>query len=149
MFEDIRFLLKTATACFFFAGVAAWFLPKMLVEHEELVIQSLSVEELVSRILAKENILLLDVRNALLYDISHIPGAVNFPESDWVSKRAIELTRDRYELVVVYCSSSVCGDSKQVAHLLLQHGVTRVSVLTEGWAGWEAHMQEPSGGDGR
>jgi rhodanese-related sulfurtransferase len=142
MVQDIKILLGSVVVCFILACIAVPFWPEASQQDLKYTGESISAERLSLDLAAGKEMLILDVRASLLYDIGHISGAVHFPESDWNGPRLANFTRDRSRWVVVYCSDASCDDSKKVAQLLIEKGLNNVSVLTTGWTGWTAYQQQ-------
>lgn len=66
----------------------------------------------------------------------HLPGALNIPH-DEIRARAAEQLPDKEALIVVYCASSSCQNSKMAAQILAQMGYVNVQEFVEGKQGWE------------
>ena len=86
-----------------------------------------------------EEVLVIDARSSLFYERGHIPGAISLPrekvESN-VRDVAGELRRKNKKAFLVYCSNVECEDSKRVAFLLYQQGITPIMVYAGGWDEW-------------
>ncbi|HUQ01195.1 MAG TPA: rhodanese-like domain-containing protein [Kofleriaceae bacterium] len=65
----------------------------------------------------------------------HLPGAVALPP-DELTPRLAALALDRTKPVVVYCASSTCANSHQVATKMAQLGYADVRVYEGGKADW-------------
>jgi len=105
-----------------------------------------STEEL-RHILADKSATVFDVRPALEFSISHIPGAVNVAQKPGTSKAlyisdAAEIGRvvggDKSKPVVLYCNGPFCGKSKRVSEDLLAAGFTNVKRYQLGMPVWRA-----------
>ena len=75
--------------------------------HSQLLIQVLAAEperialaELKRLLDAKENVILVDVRNQLQYNLGHLPGAISMPFPDGIEARHQTLPPDG--LIVLY-----------------------------------------------
>ncbi len=82
---------------------------------------------------AKDEVLLLDVREMNEWSMFHIPGAMHVPLAE-VSSRASEIPQDRP--VVIYCQSG--NRSAIAADELQKAGISDVSSMAGGireWAG--------------
>jgi rhodanese-related sulfurtransferase len=87
--------------------------------------------------LDKGAVLFLDARPRMIWEFSHIPGALPLPEDEMDSAFA-ELQprlRGRYD-IVVYCSGFGCEASHIVARHLMDEGIPAV-VLDGGIPAWE------------
>lgn len=106
----------------------------------------ISTEEL-RRILAEKTAMVFDVRPAMEFATSHIPGAVNVAQKPGTSKAlyvsdVAEISRllggDRAKPVVMYCNGPFCGKSKRVSEDLLAAGFTNVRRYQLGIPVWRA-----------
>lgn len=106
----------------------------------------ISTEEL-RRILADKSAAVFDVRPALEFSISHIPGAVNVAQKPGTSKAlyisdVAEIGRvvggDKSKPIVLYCNGPFCGKSKRVSEDLLAAGFTNVRRYQLGMSVWRA-----------
>ena len=108
--------------------------------------QEISTEEL-RDILAKKSALVLDVRPAMEFATSHIPGALNVAQKTGTSKALYvsdiaEIERlaggDKKKDLVLYCNGPFCGKSKRVADELLAAGFKNVKRYQLGIPVWRA-----------
>lgn len=106
----------------------------------------ISTEEL-RRILADKGATVFDVRPAMEFATSHIPGAVNVAQKPGTSKAlyvsdVAEIGRllggDKAKPVVLYCNGPFCGKSKRVSEDLLAAGFTNVRRYQLGIPVWRA-----------
>ena len=106
----------------------------------------ISTEEL-RRVLAGKSATVFDVRPALEFSISHIPGAVNVAQKPGTSKAlyvsdVAEIGRvvggDKSKPIVLYCNGPFCGKSKRVSEDLLAAGYTNVKRYQLGMPVWRA-----------
>ena len=106
----------------------------------------ISTEEL-RRILAEKSAMVFDVRPAMEFATSHIPGAVNVAQKPGTSKAlyvsdVAEINRllrdDKSKPVVLYCNGPFCGKSKRVSEDLLAAGFTNVRRYQLGIPVWRA-----------
>ncbi|MDR1192426.1 MAG: rhodanese-like domain-containing protein [Verrucomicrobiales bacterium] len=91
------------------------------------------------RLVNHVDILVLDARASLFYESGHLPGAISLPrgtvETD--PSGVVEWLRGKNKKAfLVYCSDAQCEDSKRVALLLNQQGLTPLLIYTGGWAEW-------------
>ena len=106
----------------------------------------ISTEEL-RRILEEKSATLFDVRPAMEFATSHIPGAVNVAQKAGTSKAlyvsdVAEISRllgnDKAKPVVLYCNGPFCGKSKRVSKDLLAAGFTNAKRYQLGIPVWRA-----------
>lgn len=84
---------------------------------------------------AKEDILLIDVREAGEYEVGHISGAVNISVNELPS-RVMDLPQDRNVRIVTYCAT---GRRSAYATMFLRvYGYNNVRTLAGGIVGWVA-----------
>ncbi len=69
------------------------------------------------------------------YDSEHLPSALNIPH-DEIQQKAPELLTDKDALLVVYCASIECKNSKIATDTLLQMGYTNAYEYVEGKKHW-------------
>jgi rhodanese-related sulfurtransferase len=100
-----------------------------------LAIQSVTRERLWQMIQSGEELVLVDALSPTSYAASHLPGAINLPP-EWVEDRAPRRIPDRSSDVVVYCASSTCDSSVEVAKRLIDLGYRNVSHYVEGKRDW-------------
>ncbi len=79
------------------------------------------------------------------FDDWHLPGAVNIPH-DQVRSLAGEMLPDRNALIVVYCASTTCQNSRIATQTLQQMGYNNVFEYVEGKQHWleAGYPVEPS-----
>ncbi|MBI5624771.1 MAG: rhodanese-like domain-containing protein [Elusimicrobia bacterium] len=81
--------------------------------------------------LAKESVVLVDVRPASEFAIAHIQGAVNVPGGELGSAGL-----PRNKPVVVYCPAESCNSAETAAENLRGMGYSNAAVLQGGMAEW-------------
>ena len=87
---------------------------------------------------AAGSVLVVDVRDQLVFSVGHIPGAMSVPLGQ-IDQRAGEVrTLARQRLVVTYCSCPSEQTALSAAVALWKAGVTNVSVLVGGYPEWVA-----------
>ncbi len=82
--------------------------------------------------------LFVDARATEFYTNGHIKGAISLPLGRFNER--IQAFKKEYSaniFIVTYCSGKGCGDSHQLAQYLFEKGYTKVSVMTEGFLGWQ------------
>ena len=92
-------------------------------------------EELLQKMERGDAFVLVDALSPMSYAHSHLPGAINLTP-DWVDDRAPRRIPDRDTEIVVYCASSTCDSSVQVARRLLELGYRKVGHYVEGKRDW-------------
>jgi rhodanese-related sulfurtransferase len=82
-------------------------------------------------------ILFVDARGPSEYRPGHLPGAVNVPAED-VERGLDQLRRaaGSGREFVIYCSGPGCPLSLDLATILADKGIPKVTILPEGWSGW-------------
>lgn len=86
-----------------------------------------------------ETVLWVDARSPREYDADHVPGAILLNLEDWDTLfRSFLEHWQPDEKVVVYCSSTACQLSHEVAQRLKQTGIPQVFVLKGGWDAWNS-----------
>ena len=100
------------------------------------LIQTISVEEVKQRLVAKANLLILDVRDRAEYqgDFGHIEGSVLIPLSE-LPARIDEIKGMNKAEIVTVCN--VGGRSKSAAEMLIQAGLHNVSSMVGGMKRWK------------
>jgi rhodanese-related sulfurtransferase len=81
-----------------------------------------------------------DVRRPDIYDLGHIPGALNFPLDDFEEDEKALLSKIKItpeDEIIVYCAGVTCQDSHTFATRLVEMGFTHVAVYAGGFAEWE------------
>jgi rhodanese-related sulfurtransferase len=85
------------------------------------------------------HVLFVDARSIEDYTDGHIKGAVSLPVGQYDDQ--IDAFLDLHDLdspIVTYCSGRTCEDSHHLARLLLERGYLNISVMIDGFPGWEA-----------
>ena len=85
------------------------------------------------KMMAKDQAVLVDVRNAQAYDRGHLDGAISIPAAQ-IEGQAGELRRRAgSRTVVLYCSCAFEYSAADAAVKLARAGLTRVAVLAGGY----------------
>lgn len=87
----------------------------------------------VEQLVARGEVVVLDVRPAVEYAHGHLPGALSVPIGD-LPRRLQELPRDRP--IVTYCRGPYCLFADEAVALLRRHGYDAVR-LQGGWPEWQ------------
>ena len=97
--------------------------------------KSVSPRDLLTRIDRGESVRILDVRSAREFAAGHVPGAVNVPFTQVISRASAVPGAADAELIV-YCGH---GPRAYIAGTALRWaGRTRVVYLTGHWAAWQS-----------
>jgi rhodanese-related sulfurtransferase len=95
-------------------------------------------QEQFSKLHATGDVLVVDVRPAMVFDVSHIPGAISVPIAN-VERQADALIRKAARRpIVTYCSCVAEHTAAEAALHLLQRGASQVSALAGGYPEWLA-----------
>lgn len=87
----------------------------------------------------KAPITLVDARPAARkYDLGHIPGAINIPDSQFDKLAKDKLPADKAAALYFYCDGLSCKLSNDSAMKAIAMGYTNVKVVPEGYPGWVA-----------
>lgn len=92
-------------------------------------------DELLRKIEAGDDFVLVDALAPISYARSHLPGAINLTP-EWVDERAPRRIPDRETPIVVYCSNPTCETSVEVAQRLLELGYVDVRHYPGGKQEW-------------
>jgi rhodanese-related sulfurtransferase len=98
-------------------------------------LQQVSRERLWQKIEGGEAFVLVDALAPMSYAASHLPGAINMPpgrEDELAPRRIPDLDTE----VVVYCASSTCDSSVEVANRLIELGYRNVLHYVDGKTDW-------------
>jgi len=84
--------------------------------------------------------LIVDSRPAARrYDIGHIPGAINIPDSQFDKLAPTLLPADKNVEIIFYCQGPTCDLSAKSAYKAEKLGYANVKVYEGGVPDWEAH----------
>jgi rhodanese-related sulfurtransferase/DNA-binding transcriptional ArsR family regulator len=86
------------------------------------------------KLLAADDVVLIDVRPAIEYGHGHLPGALTIPVEQ-LEERLSDLPRDKR--IIAYCRGTYCLFADEAVALLRQHGFDAVR-LEGGWPEWVA-----------
>ena len=81
----------------------------------------------------KADFVLLDVRGPKLFEVMHVPGAINLPHGKMTERKMAEWPEDT--LFVVYCAGPHCNGTDRAALRLSRLG-RKVKVMIGGMTGW-------------
>jgi len=97
------------------------------------------MDEVVS-LMSRPNVLVLDARPRVFYELGHLPGAKSLSREGFDQDLAT-LEKDLRaggRTLLVYCSDADCEDSAIVAKALQQRGYGPLALFPGGYAEWEA-----------
>lgn len=84
------------------------------------------------------SVLWIDARSETEFQTNHIPGALWMNETNFES--GIDALLNRWTprtTLIVYCGSTACNASQQLAARLKASGFESVYVLEDGWRAWQ------------
>ena len=85
----------------------------------------------------RDDVMIIDSRPAARkYDIGHIPGAVNIPDTQFDELAPKMLPPDKSKLLIFYCEGPDCVLSHKGAFKAEKLGYTNIVVYTEGYPEW-------------
>jgi rhodanese-related sulfurtransferase len=109
------------------------------------MVPTITLSELKDKLVAGEEVTLVEALGPLYFEEAHLPGAINIPH-DHVDELASTLLPDKEAQIVVYCANGPCKNSGIAAKRLLELGYTNVRDYHEGKAEWvEAGLPTESG----
>lgn len=89
--------------------------------------------------------LIVDSRPAARrYDIGHIPGAINIPDTQFDKLAPTLLPADKGKEIIFYCQGPTCDLSSKSALKAEKLGYTNIKVYEAGIPDWEAHGEPTS-----
>jgi rhodanese-related sulfurtransferase len=100
-------------------------------------LHAVSVAHLKKLMDEKKPITIVDARpKARKYDVGHIPGAINLPDSQFDKQAAELLPADKAAELFFYCDGLACKLSNDSATKAIKMGYTNVKVVPEGYPAW-------------
>ncbi len=132
----LRQALLIALAALIPASLTAAFHPRRPPLFEEALLPG---EARIETVLAwGREVIWIDARSANEYEAEHVPGAtlLNLESWDELFPRFLDQW-DPDKKVVVYCNSSGCELSHEVAERLKSADISQVYVLKGGWEAWK------------
>jgi rhodanese-related sulfurtransferase len=92
----------------------------------------------------KPGVVIIDARpTARKYDIGHIPGAINIPDTQF-DKLTDRLPADKNTLLLFYCEGEKCMLSHKAAFKAEKLGYTNIKVYPAGFPEWAAKGEQVS-----
>ncbi len=114
-------------------------------KQETEMTKTITREQIKHKLDSGESITLVEALPQKYFLAGHLPGAVNMPH-DEVRERAPEMLPDKDALIVVYCASTECQNSRKATNVLQQMGYTNAHEYVEGKQHWlEANLPVASG----
>lgn len=109
-------------------------------------LHAVSVAHLKKLMDEKTPMMLIDARpKARKYEVGHIPGAINLPDSQFDKLAAEMLPADKAAALFFYCDGLACKLSNDSAARAIKMGYTNVKVVPEGYPAWaKAYGPGPS-----
>jgi rhodanese-related sulfurtransferase len=98
-------------------------------------VREIARDELWQKIERGDDFVLIDALAPMSFAHSHLPGAINLPP-EWVDERGPRRIPAVDSEIVVYCASSTCDSSVQVAERLIELGYRNVHHYTGGKRDW-------------
>ncbi|MDP5277049.1 rhodanese-like domain-containing protein [Chengkuizengella axinellae] len=92
--------------------------------------QQMSQQQLINELNGLDTVI-VDLREEILYEEGHIPGAVNIPFAE-ITTRFTEL--DKNKKIIFVCHTGNMGESS--SQFLIKNGFSDVANLSGGMAGW-------------
>lgn len=80
-----------------------------------------------------DGVVIVDTAATLIWEESHIPGAISFP---WAPNISLPVPLPRDKMLVLYCACKDHEDSADMAKKLSHLGYQNVKVLKGGWFKW-------------
>jgi rhodanese-related sulfurtransferase len=102
-------------------------------------IEMVSLEE-TGALLARPDVITLDARPRVFYEIGHLPGARSLSREQFESDFSLieNALRVPGRTLLVYCSDASCEDSALVARALQERGLGPLLLFPGGLEEWEA-----------
>jgi rhodanese-related sulfurtransferase len=101
---------------------------------------SVTLEELISIGLNEPNVCIIDARYQKDFLAGSIPNAVNLPVDSTFQERVRVLRNiPKSKRIILYCQSSTCGFSDQIARFLVGNAYRDVSIFRGGYIEWINH----------
>jgi rhodanese-related sulfurtransferase len=92
----------------------------------------------------KQELVVIDVRDAEDYEQGHVPGAINLPKEKWTTLQGLNKNKQN----ILYCYSQVCHLAAKAAAQFAEAGYP-VMELEGGWKTYQEHQLKIETGKGR
>lgn len=89
-----------------------------------------------SEMFGKANVLFVDARDNLDYDMGHIPGAVSIPLHEAQSDPGMVESLPREKRLIVYCSDVFCKKAEKLVAILMERTYS-ADIFPDGYLAWE------------
>lgn len=111
----------------------------LMEQPPEAAIIGIGIEE-VGVLLADPNVVVLDARPGVFFEMGHLPGARNLSREQFEKDfAAFEVSSTlKRKTLLVYCSDVSCEDGAIVARTLQQRGLGPLRLFQGGFVEWEA-----------
>jgi len=99
--------------------------------------------------LGKPGVVFVDARTADEFAMHHVAGARNLPQEAMygdLEAAAKSLSLSTEDRLVVYCGNFLCDKSKELAEALRTAGYSYVTVISDGFEGWQTVGGPTEGG---
>lgn len=87
--------------------------------------------------LFKQNILFVDARDYVEYEIGHIKNSISLPYFDFDKYKSVLDTIPKNTPIVAYCDGKDCDLSILLADKLFEMGYTKTYIFFSGWIDWQ------------
>jgi rhodanese-related sulfurtransferase len=105
-------------------------------------VPEISLREM-QKISEQKSAVIYDARYHRDFERGSIPGAINLPiDSDIMERKRILQGIDKARKIVLYCQSSGCGFSDEVASFLKFNGYHNVSIFRGGYREWSDSQEQ-------
>ena len=102
--------------------------------------KTITREQIKEKLDNAETLTIIEALPPQYYDTGHLPGALNIPH-DEIQQRAPDMLPEKDALIVVYCASTDCQNSRQATETLQEMGYSNAYEYVEGKQHWkEAHL---------
>jgi rhodanese-related sulfurtransferase len=91
----------------------------------------------VKKLIAGDDVVVIDSRSGAAYAAGHIPTALSLP-SCTMQDHLSRLPEKKNTLLVFYCGGTTCGMSTRGSTLAARAGYTNIKVMKQGITGWTA-----------
>ena len=106
--------------------------------------KTITREQIKEKLDSNEPMTIIEALPQKYFDAEHLPGALNIPH-DETQARAPDMLPDKDAVIVVYCASTDCRNSKIATDTLQHMGYSNVFEYVEGKKHWlEANFQVES-----
>lgn len=97
--------------------------------------KTITREQIKEKLDTKEQMIIIEALPQKYFDHEHLPGAINITH-DEIMLRAPDMLTNKETMIVVYCASAKCRNSKIAADTLQQMGYLNVCEYVEGKEHW-------------